>query len=141
MAEHDNEDIEELKKVFESDFEDTLKRFKETSKILNKNDLGEIIQKIESRKDSLYKSFKELASTKLEHGNDVPLVMAYAMATNAAHDVLSSIVAGVMTDVPMPILIGMTQASLYHKFIAPYAMLMWERLQSELIDEELKATK
>lgn len=141
MAENNDEELEQLKKIFSEDFDKTLDNFKKSAKILDKDNLSEIIKSIESRKNKMYSAFKELAKSKIEHGNEVPLVMAYAMATNAAHDAISSIVAGMVSGLPVPMMIGMMQASLYHKFLAPYTMCMWEHLQDELIDEELKATK
>lgn len=132
---------EELKEIFSKDFEDTLNKFKSINAHMGIEGLGNCIQNANKRKDDVYQAFKELAEMKVCHGNEVPLVMAYYLADNAAHMTLKTIIGGLSENMEYSAVHAKAMADLYHTYIVPFCMLMWDSLQNELIDKELENLK
>ena len=96
-----------------------------------------LLQTLSKKQKAMEEAFKDLAMTRKEDGNLVPIVMANITAQSVADMVTNTILVGAAANVPLPLLSAKVQSLLYFEVISPFLMSYWEKLQKDLIDEAL----
>lgn len=128
------EDLEEFSAQFDADYA----QFKKVSREMGPDTWRTMMSTISQRSSDLYEQFKHCAELKQEYGNDVPLVMASALASNLSGMCLNTLVDLAEQRVPPPICQGALTAIIYRTAVAPLFMILWERYQEELITRSLE---
>lgn len=96
-----------------------------------------LLQAVAKKQKAMEEAFKDLAMTRKDDGNIVPLVMSNISAQNVAEMVTNTILLGAITHAPPEMLIANVQRMLYFEVFAPFLMSYWEKLQKDLIDEAI----
>lgn len=96
-----------------------------------------LLQTLSKKQKAMEEAFKDLAMTRKEDGNLVPIVMANITAQSVADMVTNTILVGAAANVPLPLLSAKVQSLLYFEVISPFLMSYWEKLQKDLIDEAI----
>lgn len=96
-----------------------------------------LLQTLSKKQKAMEEAFKDLAMTRKEDGNLVPIVMANITAQSVADMVTNTILVGAAANVPLPLLSAKVQSLLYFEVISPFLMSYWEKLQKDPIDEAI----
>lgn len=96
-----------------------------------------LLQTLSKKQKAMEEAFKDLAMTRKEDGNLVPIVMANITAQSVAEMVTNTILVGAAANVPLSLLSAKVQSLLYFEVISPFLMSYWEKLQKDLIDEAI----
>lgn len=96
-----------------------------------------LISNYAKRSQVMSDALKELASTRINDGNLVPLIMAQMLAGNLAHECMDIFAQSLLAD-KRPTMAMESMANLfYNEITIPLCMGLWETLQKDLIDGAL----
>lgn len=96
-----------------------------------------LISNCAKRSQVLSDTLKELASTRINDGNLVPLIMAQMLAGNLAHVCMDIFAQSLLADKRPTMAMESIANLLYNEISIPLCMGLWESLQKDLIDNAL----
>lgn len=97
----------------------------------------QVIEAVSKKTHGMAEVFKELAVSKQEDGNIVPVIMGYTMADTLTNLIMAALSTSILTNQPPSVMAQTISTILYNEVAAPLAMIQWENVQKDLMDDFL----
>lgn len=95
------------------------------------------ISNLSRKSEVITETLKELATTRKNDGNLVPLIMARMMSGNIASECINLFTQGFMLNQRPSFVADELESIVYEELAVPLCITLWEAVQKDLIDAEL----
>ena len=95
------------------------------------------ISNLSRKSEAITETLKELATTRKNDGNLVPLIMARMMSGNIALECINLFTQGFMLNQRPSFVADELESIVYEELAVPLCITLWEAVQKDLIDAEL----
>lgn len=120
-----------------------IKSYKKVRKYLRNNikacggSESRFISNLSRKSEVITETLKELATTRKNDGNLVPLIMARMMSGNVALECINLFTQGFMLNQRPSFVADELESIVYEELAVPLCITLWESVQKDLIDAEL----